>query len=240
MNPLRDVIHDLAQDQRELDILERQPTRQHLVHQDAEGIDVRAGIDGARVDDLLRGHEVGGPENRARARRAAGGFELRDPEVDDLDLVAAINPGQQEHVVGLQVAMNDPRRVGRLQRRRDLHRDVAGARDRQHAVLFDLRREGHPVEKLHDEIRAAVIERSEIRALDDVRVPEVARGAPLVDEAIDHLRVVDAVVQDLDGDTATKDEVMRLVDGPHASDPDHTIDLVRTDRRADSQIGARP
>ncbi len=87
--------------------------------------------------------------------------------------------------------MDDPEAMGLFERAQDLERDVEHARHRLERLGVEDRLQVLPREQLHHEVRAAVGGLAEVVHADAVRVIERARGASLVLEALDHLRVGD-------------------------------------------------
>ncbi|MNS46423.1 hypothetical protein D3C72_789180 [compost metagenome] len=71
---------------------------EHLVSERAEAVEVRAGVDGAALDDL--GAEVG---HRAHDRPARAAGVLHEPEVHQLDRAVRLDA----HVGGLEVAVDE-------------------------------------------------------------------------------------------------------------------------------------
>ena len=135
----------------------------------------------------------------------------RDPEVGDLDAALAVD----EHVVGLDVPVDDPVLVRVAERGEDLprvrDRDGHGARAARHDQL--LQRPALDVLH-HDVVRAvgdpAVVDR------DDVRVREPGGVRRLAPEALDELLVVRVpLVEDLHGDVASELLVLGKPDVRH-------------------------
>jgi hypothetical protein len=170
---------------------------QHLVQDDAERVDVDAGVDVVGFGDLLGRHELG----RAHQHAAPGPLvaavlhELRDAEVEHLHVVDHVVAFGQEHVVALEVAVDDARRVRGLQRRGDLApRSWRRAADRQRAEAVHLLGQERSLEVLEDDVRdpalaIVLVEEAHVGRLDDVGVAERAGGARLVQEALDHRAV---------------------------------------------------
>jgi hypothetical protein len=96
---------------------ERAAPGQHLVQHAAEREEVGPRVGG--VASRLLGRAVAG---RAQQHARALPRPFRDPEVEQLDLAVR----GQEHVLGLEVAMDDTLGVGRAQPARDRGRDADG------------------------------------------------------------------------------------------------------------------
>ena len=206
--------------------LEGAPSGQALEEHASEGPHV-----GGRVHVLsarLLGTHVGRrPEHDALTRGHGG--ELVPPALDRFrqsqvqELHAAVR--RDTHVRGLQVAMDDPRRVGGDEPLRDLAAD--GQR------LFGAQRppfqSGGEVLARHefhgDEAR--VPDLSDVEDLRDVRVVERGEGLRLPLEAPQPLLVVRELLgQDLDRHLAFEARVLGPIDLAHASGPEGTDDLV--------------
>ncbi len=102
---LVDVLH------RDADLglgLERDLAGQHLVEQDPERVDVGAGVD-LPAHRLLGGDVVGGAEDPAGRGQAVRLEREGDPEVGDLGPALGVD----EDVLGLDVAVDQPRLRGR-------------------------------------------------------------------------------------------------------------------------------
>ena len=110
----------LVRDLHRLLALERLLAGEHLVHHDADRVDVAAGVGDAAGDEF--GGEVGDRPEQRGARRGVRGCGARQPEVADLDAAVV---GEQ-HVLGLQVAVDDARLVRRGEARQHGLGDVDG------------------------------------------------------------------------------------------------------------------
>ena len=116
MVPALDHPDDLVH--RKLLELVRQPMRQELKENDAQGVHIRAPVEPGWVGgDLFWAHVAQGAEQlaglgSARGRQKVGGGDMGDAEVEHLGLAGLID----QDVAGLEVAMNDPLVVGVLHR----------------------------------------------------------------------------------------------------------------------------
>ena len=137
----------------------------------------------------------------------------RDPEVGHLD----DSLGVDDHVVGLDVAMDDAVAVCVAERRENLTRVGDRDRDRARAARADQLLESAPLDVLHDdEVRAVGLAPVEDR--DDVRVREPRCMCRLAAEALDELVVVRvAPVQHLDGHATAQLLVFSEVHVGHAA-----------------------
>ena len=89
-----------------------------LVEQHARRVDVGSRIDTRLAARLLGGHVVRRAEHRALLREMVLDLVglLADAEVEDLDRLDASHGGQDEHVVGLEIAMHDARAMRGIER----------------------------------------------------------------------------------------------------------------------------
>ena len=122
---------------------------QHLVEHGAQRVDVGPAIDVLRGHDLL-GRHVGGRAQQRSGRGQVGragplaqrrAADLGHAEVDDLDVRQPARLRLQEHVVGLQVAVDDAARVHGAERAADLAEDGAGLGRRQRRLPLQARRQ---------------------------------------------------------------------------------------------------
>ena len=209
-------------------------SRQELVEDDAERVEIRARIDLAAA--RLLGREVlRRPHDRARLGHLARPG-ARDPEVRHLHAALAVD----EDVVRLDVAVDDAMPVREAERGEDLARVLDRDVDRSGAAADDQLLEGAAVEELHrDVVRvlrvAAVVDR------DDVRVVERRGVLRLAAEALDELVVVRvAVVEDLDRDAAAELLVLGEVDVRHAARSELAHDPVApVEERVDEGVAYR-
>ena len=212
-------------------IAERRLAGEHPVHHDAEGVDVRSPVDRS-PHDLLGRHVLDRPDEHAGVRELRlliGRVRLGDAEIEDLHVVPATRALDEHHVRRLEVAMNDPRGVGDVERRAHLPGDVDADRNRQLAVTPQLRGERLALEQLHDEVHVALVAASEVEDLDDVLVLDARGVLRLAEKAASDLLVerdpVDASDQ-LHRDGAVHRQVGRSIHDPHAARPELGVELV--------------
>ena len=231
----------------------RGPSREHLVEQDARGVDVGAGIPGAAGDQL--GREVG----HGAEQQSGGGGERRrldgprQAEIGDFDLPArsrtvqiAHRPGArrrqpEQHVLRLDVAVDHADAVRRGERPQDRLQDVDGLGDRQRPLLAEPLPQRRPLDQLHHQEHPVAC-RAPVDALvgdgDGVGRGQLRRRLGLPVEPGDEQRVPgERRVHDLHCDRAVESPVDRRVHRGHAAcgepvanliaavedDPDHGI-----------------
>ena len=205
---------------------ERQPTCEHLVRHDADRPQVGARIDPARIVELLGRHVRRRAElriGRGPHAREARVEDLRDAEIEELDLLLC--PGE-EHVLGLQIAVHEAARVGRVERIEELEEDPpcvcrgqlrARHRHAQRAAL----------QQLHHEVEQAIGCLAGIDHGDDAGVADRVRRARLGEEPHLDLGVErEVILQDLDRDLRPRELVVRLEHEAHAARADDGLDGV--------------
>ena len=117
---------------------------------------------------LGRAHHEPGLGHLLRVARA----RLRDPEVHHLHQVRPVAVLRDHDVVGLQVAVHDPRIMRDLQRVARLVDDAPGPRRWQRAGLLDQARQRTPLDELHREVDHPVGRLAEIVDAADVRMAQ--------------------------------------------------------------------
>ena len=218
---------------------ERDLARQHLEQQHAQRIDIRAVIDLDLPLALLGGHVVRGSHDRPGARLVAdlliGQRQFREAEVEHLDEVAArAAVVAQEDVLGLEVAVDDPLLVRRVERVRDLAGD--GKRGRGVQPVFAPQPIGQrlALQVLHHEVEFAVRRVAEVGDIDDVLVTDLVDRFCFGHEARHHVGVLGELrVDGLHRHLLANHGVLRQVDDPHPPFPQLGGDLVIPDRVAD-------
>jgi hypothetical protein len=219
----------LAQDRRHRlgagGAFERPLAREHLEEHDAEGEDVRpvvhrvaANLLGRHVADRAHHHAGLGStsDHRRRRRLAAAGADRRDlageTEVEDLHVPVA----RDEHVLGLQVAMDDALRMRGREALGNLTGVFRGALRRERPG-FERLAKRLSLEQLHD---GEVLPRgfAEIVNGEDVRMRERRDGHGLALEPRAGVGVGgEAWRKDLDGDVAIQLRVAGAIDLAHAA-----------------------
>jgi hypothetical protein len=164
---------------------ERHRSREHLVQDHAQRVDIHAKVR-VLAARLLGRHVLRRPEDHARSRespalgltrsRLFGGAQLGDAEVHDLDDLLPVRRALHEHVFRLQIAVHDAARMGGPERATDLHGDGDAALGREGALALELVRQVVPLEVLHGQKEAAVLQAAEVEDIEHVRVLD-ARGA---------------------------------------------------------------
>jgi hypothetical protein len=94
----------------------------------------------------------------------------------------------EEDVRGLEIPMNDARRVRRLERPRDIPRDPRGHQGLDPALPLEALREVLAGEERHDEERIARVRHADIKHLNDIAVRELAARLRLPHEPDAHVR----------------------------------------------------
>ena len=224
--------------------LEGQPSRDELVEDDTDRVEVAARVERIAAS-LLGAHVLGRAADDPRARYAwllRLRAHLGQAEVDDLDEVAARPRGLQDDVLGLEVAVDDVLVVRLGERRERLAEHVDDAPERQRSVLVRDAREIAPAQEFHDQVELAVGCVAEVDDPHRVRVVQPARGARLGDEARGGvLFAYEVRVDDLHRDRAPEVRLFGAVDAPHPADADELENQVAARERAPDEriIGAR-
>ena len=160
------------------------------------------------------------------------GRQLGDAEVEDLRDLAA-RRAVQEHVRGLDVAMDQAGGVRRRERRAHRHADLGRAQRAQRAALLELLLERVALEQLHHQVRDAARVDAEVEHRDRVRVLHAARGGALAPEARERLGVGPrARRQDLHRHLAVELEVARAEHRPEAAAADRLVEAVASAQHA--------
>ncbi len=179
-----------------------------LVQEHAHGEEVAAPIERRVARGLLGREIVRRPEDDARAgaraRAAAPVRHLGDAEVEQAHRGRTARRVEgDEHVLRLEITVDDPRAVGRIQRLE--HRDARAHRrvDVEAADAQERRAHRLAVEVLHHEVGAHFTHPG-VDDLDDVGVADAAHRLRFLEEALGELGVLrELVVEELHGDRST-------------------------------------
>ena len=219
---LGDLVHDPVEDRLDLP-REGRLAQEAFVEDDAEGVDVRAAVEGPRCD--LLGRQVGDrSDERSRLRQAGFGGRVRQTEVHDPHArPGAVLAG--DHDVGrLDVAVDDPARVAVLERVGHLDPDVHHLAEVQRLVPDQPQqvralRDGH-----HEEERALVT--PEVVDRHDRGVVHLGDELGLALEALLDLGRQVRRRDELDRHLAIQEWIPGTIDHSHASAAELPEDLV--------------
>src|SRR6266705_1319260 len=153
--------------------LERELAGEHLEGDDAQGVEVGAGVEWLAAD-LLRAHELRGAEDdpgggELRDGRV-GAALLREPEVPPHGAIAAPVPYDQHDVLGLHVAVHDLQLVGVVQPRAHLAQDRDPRGDVHRPVLHLAVRQQLALQERHHEVDEPVLGLAQAHDAADVGV----------------------------------------------------------------------
>jgi hypothetical protein len=216
---LTDVLHEHG---RRVVGRERRRAGEHLVGDDAEGVEVAAAIDIALAERLL-GRHVG-----RRANRDAGDGDARtalrgagDPEVGDEHAAAG---ALDEDVVGLDVTVHDTVRMRVGQGIGDVPEDPPRLGEGGHWLASEALGETLALDQPHDEVGepAAFVDRVDG---DDVRMIQLRGSLRLAPEPLPHAGVEGQLRrQHLDRNAPIEAQVAGRIDHGHAPAADLVVD----------------
>ena len=185
--------------------------REHLVHDDAEGVYVAARV-GLLAARLLRRDVVHGADGLV-ALLLLSGLERGYAEVGDLDGAVL----EYHYVLRLYVAVDDALLVRVLQGLGYLDGKMQGLLPAEGALFLHVLHEGHALDELHDDIFHAIAVTDVVDG-DYVGVREHGDSLRLRLEALSELLVIcQLVAQYLDCDVAVETVAHRLVHHRHAA-----------------------
>ena len=227
----RDAGHQLAgQTRAAVDMLDRDGDRrlavigrtpgQHLIHHDAERINVAAIVD-HRALGLLRRDIMHRAERLARERvlRCA---DPGDAEVRDLDAAVL----EDQNVVRLDVAMDDAASVRVLKRLGDLHRKMQRLAPIERPLALHILLEGNALDQFHDDVIHTAGAGDVVHA-DDVGMRKHRNGLRFRLEPTAELLIArKLLLEDLDRDKAVQAVIQRLIDLRHATGADVFENLI--------------
>ena len=207
---------------------------EHLVHHDADRVDVAAGVGDAAGDEL--GGEVG---DRAEQRLPGAGVRARcagEAEVAELDAAVV---GEQ-HVLGLEVAVHDAGLVRRGETRQHGVHDVDRLLGREPLVVLQQLAQRDARQVLHDQVgHVGVL--ALVEHVHDVGVCEPGGRTGLLHESrLEGVVIGEVAVHDLDRDAALEAQVGGEVDRRHAASGDARAHLIAAvDETADHRVCGR-
>jgi hypothetical protein len=163
--------------------VERQAAGDQLIQHDRDRVQVRGRADRQPLR-LFGGQVLGGAHDRAglgHVRSARAG----DPKVGHLRVITVVD----DHVLGLQIAMDDAAPVGEARRFEDLDREVDRADRIERRLLADQLLQRPPRQVLHRDVVGAV-EGAAVVDADDVRMLQPRGGLGLAAEALDETGIL--------------------------------------------------
>ena len=192
---------------------ERRASGQHLVGEDADGVDVGPVVH-VRIGRGLLGRHVGGRAERdaergERGRAARRAHCLGDAEVGDYGVAI----GEQD-IVGLDVAVDNAVPVGEGEGVHHLAQDLGGLRHRQLAFAGEFGPEGLAADERHD-IVEQVARGGGAQERDDVRVLKSGGELDLALEALDVYGRARLRGQDLDDNLPAEPGLLGEEDTAH-------------------------
>ena len=236
----RNILQDRADEARLARALESATAGQHLVENGAECEHVGAGV-GLQAFELLRCHVLQRSEDGAllrqtrrcrRHHRRAVACEQRRHRLREAEVEKLRAAGREHDVRGFQVAVDDPRLMGLVQRIGNLDRMPQRALQRQR-TFRERRRERLAIEVLHDEIGDAVLLADVVQRA-DMRVIELRNRPCLAVEPVTKLRIGrQRFREDLDGDGPVETRIAGLVDLAHAAFAQLVEDSIRAEFSTD-------
>ena len=202
---------------------ERRLSYHHLVEHGAQGVHVAACVQLPVAHGLLGTHVVRRPDRQSRLREpraACLAHRKRDPEVRNQGLAVV-----QQHVLGLDVAVDHPVSVRVIQCRRHRLGDFEGVADGQLLLAMQPLSQRLALHQWHDIVKkrvrlARVVERQNVRVL------QVGRDLDLLQEPLGPNHRGQFRPQDLQGHFAVVFYVVREVDRSHAAGADLFLDFV--------------
>ena len=214
----RRIVEHLVEEGVDVLVFEGDLAGKHLVQDDADGVEVGAAVHGL-VADLLGGKELRRPHD--------GGVLLdglvlgaADAEVHHLHPVVL----EEEDILGLEVAVDDPHPVRGLQPQERLAGDLQAAPDREDPLAHEDVLDRPSDHVLHgDEFLAADL--AQVVHPAHVLVGDLAGEEDLLPQALD-VDVILGAAQHLEGDGGVQLEVVGQVDHPHAAEADELLDPV--------------
>ncbi len=218
---------------------ERLPGRRHLVEHRAQRKDVAPRVALSALQ-LLGRHVRHRPQDHPRLRHVLRRGRGRSQALHRRDRnenfgqaeVEKLDSRLRDHRIGrLQVAVDDPLAVRRLERRGDLGSEPQGLIDGEQPS-GEAFCKGLPLEQFHHQVLDAVLVAHVVERA-DVRVRQLGDGLRLPLEPLPDLGALgETRRQHLDRDRPLEPRVSRFVDLPHPASSQWRDDLVRTEPTA--------
>src|SRR5678815_5685966 len=225
--PRGDGVDDVVEGGRDVLAGEDRMAGDGAIDDRGEGVDVGAMVH-VFAAGLLGCHVCGCAYDVAlgQGARAAG---LRDAEVEDLPAAEPAFLGE-EHVVGLEIAMDDAGDARGFEADRDLVDKDLGLGKLEAALAAQLVGEVVAAQALHREERDGACGGANLEDANDVGAVEARGGLGLAQEALEMDRLgEDARVEELDGTLAAIGGGVGLVDLAHAAAADDHAEAERAD-----------
>ena len=206
---------------------------EHLVEHDADRVEIGASVC-AGAGDQLRCDVAHGAHERLRGGGRAHG--TGEAEVRELDLTVRA----EQHVVGLEIAVDHLCGVDRLESREDRIEHDDGLSRSQRPPVAELLAQRDVGEVLHDQVHGVAVAAG-VMHRDEGGVDEGRRGSCLSLEALDEALVIEQMaVHVLECDDAVQAQVGALVDHRHAAARHGVVDPVPVvEHLTDQRIGER-
>lgn len=134
-----------------------------------------------------------------------------------------------QHVVGLEIAVDDPDRVRRGERAEHLGRELDQAAQR-HRALTDRGGERHAFDEFHHDVRATIRQRRHVEHVHDVLVMDEIDRLRFGEESVEQHRIARALIgQDLDRDARADRRMGREIDASHPTFAEQRRQAIPTD-----------
>ncbi|MBS1152727.1 MAG: hypothetical protein H6Q89_4425 [Myxococcaceae bacterium] len=223
----------------------REHPGQHPVGDHSERIEVAARL-GRLAHRLLGGEVLRGAEHHPRLGDVVGGRvgvgQPRDSEVEQPRLFLEVGRRRQQHVLGLEVAVDDALGVDRGEALGELGEDPQRAIDR-HRAQAQPRLERLALDELHHQAGEVLVE-AELDHPHHRRVVDRGEQPRLALEPLGHPRLeVEILAQHLHRHGATEGQLGGAVDQPHSAAAEQGVDpeaAVEDQRAGGERGGADP
>ena len=199
------------------------PTHQHLIQHRAQGVDVRPAIQIPTPHRLLGAHVPHGPHRETRERQsvpARCAERLGDPEVGHHR-----TPRREEDVLGLDIAVHHAPLVRVDKGRRHVAGDLQGLGEGERALPIHAVTQRLPFHARHDVVED-VVGTARVVQRDDADMVQLSADLDFTEEASRADGTGDLGTQDLDRHVTVVLEILRQIDGGHATATEPSSQLV--------------